>query len=184
MNIWVSLDMDCISGDNRKSDPEDMYKCVWNCECCKHLPRGRASVVPFYDMENAYRKVMESLEDISFDRILVRECHASIYKYLQYKDVVFNLDEHDDDCPDDVLCCGSWVDYAIFKKSCYVMRDFNFYNNSVKRTLLDFDIKEYGSMNLFISESPNYTHPSVDKYLPKILKHYKKGLVDYNLEVK
>jgi hypothetical protein len=135
-------------------------------------------------MENAYRKVMESLEGISFDRIIVRECHASIYKYLQYKDVAFNLDEHDDDFPDDVLCCGSWVNHAIAKKSCYVVRDFNFYDNSVKRTLLDLGIKEYGSMNLFICISENYTHPSVDKYLPKILKHYKKCPLDYNLKVK
>jgi hypothetical protein len=183
--FWVSLDIDWICGDCRTGT---RYNCIWGCKDCEGSKRGRPNRKVKGNMPQNTKMLLNAFKKFKFTKVIVRECHASIYKFLGKGDQVLNIDYHTDDYDYDVaLHCGNWVNKAKKGKKVFVWQNaFEEDPANVLDEILGYkDCEDWRkqSHKLFICTSSNYTHPSVDKYYEQILQSLTCP-VDLNLNVK
>ena len=113
--IWVSLDLDWVTGDCRQG--------VFNgCaqQCCvegRAIKRGSGDPIPLKEALQAMEKFRKWILSLDVQAVVVRDSHVTILNYLQEGDYVLHYDYHADlDCdfsPMDSPHCGSWVDHAM-----------------------------------------------------------------------
>jgi len=134
--------------------------------------------------------LLNAFEKFQFTKAIVRECHASIYKFLGEEDQVLNIDYHTDDYDDNedlALHCGNWVNKAKKWKKVFVWQTgFEEDPAGVLDEILEYkDCKDWRKQThkLFIATSSNYTNPQVDKYYEQILQSLTCP-IDLNLDVK
>jgi hypothetical protein len=134
--------------------------------------------------------LLNAFKKFKFTQAIVRECHASIYKFLRKEDQVLNIDYHTDDYDYNYalsLHCGNWVNKAKKNKKVFVWQNgFEEDPEDVLDEILGHkDCPDWRKQThkLFICLSPNYTNPKVDQYYEQILQSLTCP-VDLNLNVK
>jgi len=112
--VWLSIDWDWVTGDTATGGC-----CGWSCG--SHIDsRGDRSQLN-RDWKQRLTRLKRLCAKLKFVKVIVAECHASIYRWLSHGDRIINVDEHSD-CYDymgtDRLSCGNWGLLAQEKKDC------------------------------------------------------------------
>lgn len=136
----LSIDWDFFVGDSSESYP--CIICPWSCKGAKgYRPKTREE----NDLDPPslpwYKGVLKSPVLSQFEtslwhgvRLVVADCHASLYRLLRQGSYIYNIDHHPDwdtdefEVDDHLLTCANWGLRAERKKACY-------YEWCYKRTL-------------------------------------------------
>jgi len=159
MATWISFDLDWATGDCRGGIA---HKCVKRCFGCpgENIGRGNGNS-PFYpqDTEEYFTAMRDWLLSLSIKKVVLRDNHGEIGRFLRRGDKVLNFDDHSDDEEIDgfPFVCYNWVSYA---------RNRSIEVEQCKG--LEFENIQ-GPVNLFIAVSRPYTNTSLDGHLFRLL---------------
>jgi hypothetical protein len=172
MVVWISLDLDYLTGDCRIPG-KPQAQCAWQCGGCVGRGRGRGEGGQERDDALAeFERIRQWLMTLDIaGPVVVRDCHADIVEWLRPGDVVLDWDEHcDAENYTGQLDCGNWITLAQA-------------NGAVVKERRGMPLPEITSpVHLFIAVSTPYTSTVCDQALLDMLAEI--GQVDFDLGVK